>query len=70
MYITKEDSDYWMPLDPLLIFEKFLSENGISDQGGLDKISKAVELEIDEAVEFAKTSPDPAPEDVFADFWV
>jgi pyruvate dehydrogenase E1 component alpha subunit len=70
LYITKEDSDNWMPQDPIMIFTKVLLENGISDQESLDKISRAVESEIDEAVEYAKTSPDPAPEDVFADFLV
>ena len=70
LYITKEDSDYWMPLDPITIFADILLKNGIADQSRLDQILNAVDLEIEEAVEYAKISPDPISEDVFADFWV
>ena len=70
LYITKEDSDYWMPLDPIPIFADILLKNGVADQGRLDKITEAVDSEIQEAVEYAKASPDPVPEDTFSDFWV
>jgi len=69
-YMKQEEVDYCMGLDPLPIFENILLSENIADKAWIDEISKAVDTEIEAAVEFAKVSPDPKPEDVFNDFWV
>jgi pyruvate dehydrogenase E1 component alpha subunit len=46
-----------------------LKEGGF-DEKTLDKEEAAVEDELQEAVEFAESSPDPAPESLFEDIYV
>jgi len=69
-YMKKEEVEYWMAQDPIPIFSNILLAEGIADQAWLDGISKEIDDEIEEAVEFAKASPDPKPEDTFSDFLV
>ena len=42
---------------------------GILTQEECDAISKAKEAEVEEAVEFARNSPYPEPEELFDDMW-
>jgi pyruvate dehydrogenase E1 component alpha subunit len=69
-YMTPEDVEYWMSRDPLGIFAGRLRECGVLGDDAFRAISDEVNGEIEAAVEFAKASPEPAPEDTFADFWV
>jgi len=69
-YMKKEDVEYWMAQDPLPIFSNILVSEKIADQAWLDEISTLVDAEIEEAVEFAKDSPDPKPEDTYNDFLI
>lgn len=71
IYRTKEEVDEWKKKDPLIKFSKYLVENKIFTQEELDEIDKKSKAKIEEAVEYAKNSPDPtldvAYEDIFAD---
>ena len=42
----------------------------IASKADLDKVEAAVEVEVAQAVEFAETSPDPAPEALFENVYV
>jgi len=65
-YRDKEELARWKETrDPIRNFsEVLLSEFGL-EQEDLDRIEQACKQEIEEAVEFARSSPDPAPETCF-----
>lgn len=58
-------------VDPLDVFRQYAIENGLLTEAELDKLREESIKDIEEAVKFAKESPEPAPEslyeDVFAD---
>lgn len=49
--------------DPIARFEQYLEERGFLDSSGREQIRRWVQQEIEEAVEYAASSPDPAPEE-------
>lgn len=57
--------------DPLNVFREYAIEHGLLSEEELDEIRAQSEADIEAAVEFAKTSPEPSPEalyeDIFAD---
>lgn len=57
--------------DPLDVFREYAVEHGLLSEEELDEIRAQSEADIEVAVEFAKTSPEPSPEalyeDIFAD---
>ena len=63
LYRNKEEEKLWMARDPLKIAEKKLIDAGYADGAGIKRIYQEVEKELDEAVEYAKSSPDVLPED-------
>jgi pyruvate dehydrogenase E1 component alpha subunit len=63
-YRTLEEINEWKKRDPISLFTKrLLDENKVS-QNELDEIEKDITKSIQEAVEFAESSPWPSPEDV------
>ncbi|GHC74939.1 thiamine pyrophosphate-dependent dehydrogenase E1 component subunit alpha [Limoniibacter endophyticus] len=63
-YRTKEEIDQWMTeRDPIARLEKELKEFGLLDDAGMAEIRESVKKEIADAIEFAKDSPAPRPED-------
>jgi len=61
-YRTKEEEAYWKERDPIVRLRKLLiAEAGISE-AVFDKVENEVKTELDEATEFARTSPDTTPE--------
>ena len=60
--------DEWISRDPVARHEAVLRENGVPD-AAIDELNAAIASEIDAAVEFARTSPEPAPEQAFTDLW-
>lgn len=71
VYRTKEEVDEWKKKDPLLKFSKYLIDNKVATEEELKAIDDESKKTIDEAVEYAKNSPDPtidvAFEDIFAE---
>lgn len=63
-YRTPEELTSWKERDPLLITGARLLDLGV-DQDVLDAIDREIREEIDAAVEFARSSADPAPESLF-----
>lgn len=59
-YREKGEVQKWEKTDPIGIYSKYLRDEGIASEADLDKVEKAVEDEVAEAVEFAEESPDPA----------
>ena len=62
-YRTKDEEANWKDRDPIIRLGKQLIELGYATQADLDAMDKSVDDELDRAVEFAKASPSPKPED-------
>jgi pyruvate dehydrogenase E1 component alpha subunit len=56
--------------DPIGIFHKQLVDQKIATSEELEAIEKSAEQEIQEAVQFAESSPEPAPEDLYKYLYV
>lgn len=56
---SAEERERWQRLDPLVLLEGRLVDEGRVDASGLAAIRAEVEVEIDEAVSFAEASPYP-----------
>jgi pyruvate dehydrogenase E1 component alpha subunit len=68
-YRPEEEVREWMERDPLVTFKKSLLQRGIPEEF-FQKIIDQVNAEIEEAVEFARESPLPRPEEALDDVWV
>jgi TPP-dependent pyruvate/acetoin dehydrogenase alpha subunit len=68
-YRMKEEVDSWKKLDPVLRFEKYLTEKKILTEDLKKQVAAEITAEIDEAVTFAEDSPFPQPEDAAAHVW-
>jgi len=69
-YRAKNEIEDWKKRDSIAKFRDYLVDEGVANQADLEKIQTAVELRIDEAVEFARISPEPEisslEEDIYA----
>ena len=68
-YRKQEEVKKWQESDPIGIFNKYLLEKKVTTRKGLDEIEARVEEEVNKAVEFAESSPEPAPEELFTDIY-
>src|SRR3990172_3985290 len=59
-YREKEEITKWEKDDPIGIYNRYLTKAEIASKADLDKVEKAVDEEVAEAVTFALESPDPA----------
>jgi pyruvate dehydrogenase E1 component alpha subunit len=65
-YRTSEEVKRWQnEEDPLGIYHKYLVDNQLVKAEELDEVEKSAEKEIQEAVQFAESSPEPVPEDLY-----
>ncbi|MEA4909558.1 MAG: pyruvate dehydrogenase (acetyl-transferring) E1 component subunit alpha [Chloroflexi bacterium] len=64
-YRKPEEIKKWQENDPIGIFRKYLLEQKIVSDGELDELDQKAAEELEEAVQFAEASPDPAPEELF-----
>jgi len=69
-YRKQEEVKKWQENDPIGIFRKYLLEKKTASAKALDEIDTQVEEEVNQAVEFAETSPEPAMEELFRDIYV
>jgi pyruvate dehydrogenase E1 component alpha subunit len=69
-YRKPEEVKKWQETDPIGIFRKHLLEKKTASAKALDEIDAKVEEEVNAAVEFAETSPEPAMEELFTDVYV
>jgi pyruvate dehydrogenase E1 component alpha subunit len=69
-YRKQEEVKKWEESDPIGIFRKHLLEKKTVSAKALDELDAAVEAEVATAVEFAESSPEPAPEDLFTNVYV
>ena len=68
-YRTDEEVDNWRKRDPIAIHQQMLLQREIATQEEIDQLQEDVVGAIEEALEFARESPYPEPEDLFADMY-
>jgi pyruvate dehydrogenase E1 component alpha subunit len=68
-YREKDEIEKWKEEDPIGIYLKYLVGEKIVTIEELDGIDQMVEQEVQEAVEFAESSPEPAAEALFEDIY-
>ncbi len=70
-YRTPEEVKRWQnDEDPLGIYHKFLVENKLATAEELDGLEIAAQQEVQEAVQFAESSPEPLAEDLYKNIYV
>jgi TPP-dependent pyruvate/acetoin dehydrogenase alpha subunit len=63
------EMEAWQARDPVLMFDRVLAEHGVLTREELDQVRDDVAAEVDDAVEFARAAPVPAPEDLWPDMY-
>lgn len=70
-YKPAEEQAEWLEKDPITKLIRYITENDIFTEAGIQELDAAIAKEIDEAVEFALESPEPelskAVEDIYDD---
>jgi TPP-dependent pyruvate/acetoin dehydrogenase alpha subunit len=61
-YVPKEMVEYWKTRDPIVRYEKFLTENKIWDAKTKSELDAKIEALLDKDQKFAEESPLPPPE--------
>ncbi|MFB8787631.1 MAG: pyruvate dehydrogenase (acetyl-transferring) E1 component subunit alpha [Potamolinea sp.] len=62
---SKEEKDFWFARDPLKKFKAYLIEQNLVDEEELKEIERKVQDVINEAVQFAESSPEPDPSELY-----
>ncbi|MCP5426381.1 MAG: pyruvate dehydrogenase (acetyl-transferring) E1 component subunit alpha [Gammaproteobacteria bacterium] len=65
----KEIEEYRRQHDPLMLWQRRLSEEGVVNDEQVEAFDAEAKTEAAEAVRFAETSPLPEPEDIFRDVY-
>ncbi len=68
-YRPPEEVGSWTKREPIAPYRRLLIEQHIISEHEADEIERRVIAEVDEAVEFARRSPLPAPETALEDLW-
>ncbi len=69
VYRSKEETDEWRKKDPIARVEALLNSRGILTEPECRQVQAGVQREIDEAVAFAESSPEPTPDFLFEDIY-
>ena len=68
-YRSEEEEEEWRNRDPIDIHVKLLLDQGIATQEEIDQTQSDVNAAVEGALEFARQSPYPEPEDLFTDMY-
>lgn len=69
-YRQQDEIRKWQENDPIGIYRKYLLENKITKENELNDVDKTAQEIVDEAVQFAESSPEPAAEELFKHIYV
>jgi len=69
IYRPEEEVEEWKKRDPIANFEKKLTAQGLLTEEKIKEIWDKVNKQVEEAVEFAESSPFPDPDDAFTDVY-
>jgi TPP-dependent pyruvate/acetoin dehydrogenase alpha subunit len=62
-YRTDDEVRQWISRDPILRYKTWLAAKGLATDADLAPIEAKVQAAVDRSIEFARSSPDPRPED-------
>lgn len=62
---SKEEKDFWFTRDPIKKLAAYLTEQNLADQEELSSIDRKIQDLINEAVQFAESSPEPDPSELY-----
>jgi pyruvate dehydrogenase E1 component alpha subunit len=68
-YRTKEEVEEYRKRDPIVLLRDRLMQEGQLDQAAYDALEKDVLAEVEDAIQFADSSPDPEPSELFTDVY-
>jgi len=68
-YRTKEEVEEWRKRDPILRMENYLKDNRMVTDDDIEATRAEVDARIQEAVDFAESSPFPAPDALYEDVY-
>jgi len=68
-YREKEEVERWRLQDPIEHVKRAALERGVLTEAEMTDLEGRIEAQIDEAVEFAKNSPDPTPDQLMTDIY-
>ncbi len=66
-YRSREEEAEWQLRDPIVRLRQQLLEDGSADEAVLEAVGGEVDAVLDDAVEFARSSPDPDPAELLTD---
>ena len=69
-YRKQDEVQQWEENDPIGIYQRFLVASKISSNDELEQQVQLAEEEVQEAVEFAESSPEPGPEELYRHIYV
>ena len=68
-YKPKEEQEAWLAKDPIVLYAKFLTENGVMTAEEIEAVNRQVAKEISDAIAFADAQPIPPLESVVVDVY-
>jgi acetoin:2,6-dichlorophenolindophenol oxidoreductase subunit alpha len=68
-YREREEVERWRQQDPIERVKRAIVEHGGMTAEEISQLEHQVEAQVDEAVEFAKSSPDPTPDQLMTDIY-
>lgn len=69
-YRQSDEVKRWQENDPIGIYRKRLIEEEVATQEELDELDKKIESDVEAAVQFAESSPEPEPEALYEHIYV
>ena len=69
-YRKPEEIKKYQENDPIGIYRRYLLENEVAKESELDDLDTRADVEIQEAVDFAESSPEPEPEALYEHIYV
>ena len=68
-YRTEEEVERWKQRDPITLHSAWLIEQDVASEEEIEAVQNEVNHAIEDALEFARQSPYPEPEDLFTDLY-
>jgi pyruvate dehydrogenase E1 component alpha subunit len=69
LYRTEDEIADWQTRDPVYLFRQRLAEDGVLTESEFEQMDARIRTDLATAVEFARKSPFPEPEDLFSDMY-
>jgi pyruvate dehydrogenase E1 component alpha subunit len=68
-YREREEVERWRRQDPIERVKRAIVEQGVMSGEEIAQLEQQIEAQVDEAVEFAKSSPEPTPDQLMTDIY-